>query len=106
MAYIRDVAGAIEVGAITRQQDLEFSTLIETKCPLMHQALKHVGHRQTRNRGTIGGSLCYLDPAAELVTVAAAHDATLTVAGMNGTREISFKDFPAGFLVSVIDEHN
>jgi aerobic carbon-monoxide dehydrogenase medium subunit len=55
----------------------------------MHQALKHVGHRQTRNCGTIGESLCYLDPAAELVIVAAAHDATLTVAGMNGTREMS-----------------
>ena len=35
--------------------------------PIMHEALLQVGHRQTRNRGTIGGSLCHLDPAAELV---------------------------------------
>jgi carbon-monoxide dehydrogenase medium subunit len=103
LAYIKEAAGAIEIGAMTRQRDVEFSELIEAKCPLMHQALKHVGHRQTRNRGTIGGSLCHLDPAAELVTVAAAHDATLTVTGTNGTREISFRDFPAGFLTPAIE---
>ena len=43
--------------------------------------IQHIGHRQTRNRGTIGGSLCHLDPAAELVSVCAAHDATVSVAG-------------------------
>jgi carbon-monoxide dehydrogenase medium subunit len=63
----------------------------------------HIGHRQTRNRGTIGGSLCHLDPAAELVSVCAAHDATVTVAGPNGTREIAFADFPAGYLTPAIE---
>ena len=66
---------------MTRQRDLEFSDLVKAKCPLLHQAIMHIGHRQTRNRGTIGGSLCHLDPAAELVSVCAAHDATVTVAG-------------------------
>ena len=55
-----------------------------------------VGHRQTRNRGTLGGSLCHLDPSAELVSVAAALDATVTVSGPNGAREIAFADFPVG----------
>ena len=63
----------------------------------------HIGHRQTRNRGTIGGSLCHLDPAAELVSVCAAHDATVTVAGPNGTREFAFADFPAGYLTPAIE---
>ncbi len=62
---------------MTRQRDLEFSDLVKAKCPLLHQAIMHIGHRQTRNRGTIGGSLCHLDPAAELVSVCAAHDATV-----------------------------
>ena len=103
LAYIRESSGAIEIGAMTRQRDLEFSDLIKQKCPLMHQALQHVGHRQTRNRGTIGGSLCHLDPSAELVSIASAHDATITVAGPNGVREIAFKDFPAGFLTPAIE---
>jgi carbon-monoxide dehydrogenase medium subunit len=103
LSYIKEAGGALEIGAMTRQRDLEFSDLVKAKCPLMHEAIMHIGHRQTRNRGTIGGSLCHLDPAAELVSVAAAHDATVTVAGPDGTREIAFKDFPAGYLTPAIE---
>jgi carbon-monoxide dehydrogenase medium subunit len=103
MSGIKETGGALEIGAMTRQRDLEFSDLVKAKCPLLHQAIMHIGHRQTRNRGTIGGSLCHLDPAAELVSVAAAHDATVTLAGPNGTREIAFADFPAGYLTPAIE---
>ena len=103
MSGIKESGGALEIGAMTRQRDLEFSDLIEARCPLLHQAIMHIGHRQTRNRGTIGGSLCHLDPAAELVSVCAAHDAMVTVAGPNGTREIAFADFPAGYLTPAIE---
>src|SRR5258708_20698569 len=57
------------IGAMTRQRDIEFSAEIESGCPIMTEGIRHVGHRQTRNRGTIGGSLCHLDPSAELVTI-------------------------------------
>jgi len=103
LSSIKESGGALEIGAMTRQRDLEFSDLIKAKCPLLHQAIMHIGHRQTRNRGTIGGSLCHLDPAAELVSVCAAHDATVMVAGPNGTREIAFADFPAGYLSPAIE---
>jgi carbon-monoxide dehydrogenase medium subunit len=103
LSYIKETGGALEIGAMTRQRDIEYSDPVKTKCPLMHQAIMHIGHRQTRNRGTIGGSLCHLDPAAELVSVAAAHDATVAVAGPNGTREIAFRDFPAGYLTPAIE---
>jgi len=103
MSYIRESGGVLEIGAMTRQRDIEFSDLVKAKCPLLHQAIMHIGHRQTRNRGTIGGSLCHLDPAAELVAVAAAHDATVVVAGPKGQREIAFKDFPAGYLTPAIE---
>jgi carbon-monoxide dehydrogenase medium subunit len=103
MSGIKESGGALEIGAMTRQRDLEFSDLIKAKCPLLHQAIMHIGHRQTRNRGTIGGSLCHLDPAAELVSVCAAQDATVVAAGPDGTREIAFKDFPAGYLTPAIE---
>ena len=70
LSYIRDSNGALEIGAMTRQRELEFSDAVRERCPLMHEAILQVGHRQTRNRGTIGGSLCHLDPAAELVSLA------------------------------------
>ncbi len=103
LAFIRESNGALEIGAMTRQRDLEFSDLIRRVCPLMHDAIIQVGHRQTRNRGTLGGSLCHLDPSAELVSVAAALDATVTVQGPNGAREIKFSDFPAGYLTPSIE---
>jgi carbon-monoxide dehydrogenase medium subunit len=103
LAYIREANGTLEIGAMTRQRDIEFSDLVRTRCPLMHEAIQHVGHRQTRNRGTIGGSLCHLDPSAELVTVAAAMDATVTVQGPNGTRQVEFAAFPVAFMTPAIE---
>jgi aerobic carbon-monoxide dehydrogenase medium subunit len=103
LSYIRANNGALEIGAMTRQRDLEFSEVVARLCPLMHEALRHIGHRQTRNRGTIGGSLCHLDPSAELVSIAAALDATITVQGPNGTREIAFADFPVAYLTPALE---
>ena len=54
---------------MTRQRDLEFSDVVRARWPMLHEAILQVGHRQTRNRGTIGGSLCHLDPSAELVSL-------------------------------------
>src|SRR5438046_432102 len=76
LSYIREAGEALEIGAMTRQRDLDFSDLVKAKCPLMHEAIAHIGHRQTRNHGTIGGSLSHLDTSPELVEAAAAPDAT------------------------------
>ncbi len=106
LSYIRDAkdgGGPIEIGAMTRQRELEFSDLIRTRLPLMQEAIVQIGHRQTRNRGTIGGSLCHLDPAAELVTLGAGFDATVVATGPNGAREIAFKDFPVAYMTPALE---
>ncbi len=102
LAYIRETEGALEIGAMTRQREIEFAEAVRERCPLMHEAILQVGHRQTRNRGTLGGSLCQLDPSAELVTVAAALDATVAVAGPKGTREVPFSEFPKTYMTPAI----
>ncbi|HUC51420.1 MAG TPA: xanthine dehydrogenase family protein subunit M [Xanthobacteraceae bacterium] len=103
LSYINERGDTLEIGAMTRQRDIEFSEVAKKKCPLMHEAISHVGHRQTRNRGTLGGSLCHLDPSAELVSVAAALDAKVSVAGKNGTRSIDFAAFPAAYMTPAIE---
>ena len=103
LSFIRESNGALEIGAMTRQRELEFSDLVRQRCPLMHAAILNVGHRQTRNRGTLGGSLCHLDPSAELVSVAAALDATVTVQGPNGMREIAIDAFPVAYMTPAIE---
>jgi len=103
LSYIRESNGALEIGAMTRQRDIEFSDLVRRRCPLMHEAIVQVGHRQTRNRGTLGGSLCHLDPAAELVSVAAALDAKIAVAGKNGARSVDFAAFPVAYMTPALE---
>ena len=103
LSHIQLGGETLAVGAMTRQCDLEFHDGVRARCPLLHEALLQVGHRQTRNRGTLGGSLCHLDPAAELVTVAAALDAIVEVAGPRGAREIAFAEFPVAFMTPAIE---
>jgi carbon-monoxide dehydrogenase medium subunit len=102
LAYIRETDEALEIGAMTRQRDIEFDSRVRRRCPLIQEAIVHVGHRQTRNRGTLGGSLCQLDPSAELVSVAAALDAVITVRGPMGERDIPFAQFPAGLMTPAL----
>ena len=98
LAYLRCEGDTLQVGAMTRQRDLEFSAEVRSRCPVMIEALDHVGHRQTRNRGTLGGSLCHFDPSAELVNVTALLGGTLHAASRRGGRDIPIADFGAGYL--------
>jgi carbon-monoxide dehydrogenase medium subunit len=102
LSEIREVGDLIEIGAMTRQRDIEFSELVRAKCPMISEAILQVGHRQTRNRGTIGGSLCHLDPAAELVAMAVAFDAVVLIAGPAGRREESIHDFIRGYMTTTL----
>jgi carbon-monoxide dehydrogenase medium subunit len=105
LAGIREEGGTIAIGAMTRQRDIEFSPLVREKLPLLGEAIDWVGHRQTRNRGTIGGSLCHLDPSAEQPTVAMAMDATLTIAGPGGKREVAMRDFAVDLMTTALEEN-
>ena len=92
----------LHIGAMTRQRDLEFSKALTEAAPLFGAAIRHVGHRQTRNRGTIGGSLAHADPAAELPTVCLAYDADIAIMGQNGPRLVRMRDFAVGFMSTAV----
>jgi carbon-monoxide dehydrogenase medium subunit len=103
LAYVRFESERLRVGAMTRQRDLEFSAEVGRRCPILHEALAHVGHRQTRNRGTLGGSLCHLDPSAELVNVTALLGGTLHAASKQGKRDIPMTEFTVGYMTSSLN---
>ena len=65
--------------------------------------MRHVGHLQTRSRGTLGGSLCHLDPSAELPAVMTALDATLTLAGPRGAREVPVAEWALGYMTPNVE---
>jgi carbon-monoxide dehydrogenase medium subunit len=95
---MEETPNGLRIGAMVTQRALEKSELVARVCPLLAEAVTHVGHQQTRNRGTLGGSLCHLDPGAELPVAAAALDAVMHVVGPAGARDIAFADFPLDYL--------
>lgn len=103
LSYIQCGSDVARFGAMTRQRELEFSTDLRRVLPIVHEALMHVGHRQTRNRGTFGGSLCHLDPSAELLNMTVLHEGTLTAARSGGTREIAAQDWVDGIMTNALE---
>ncbi len=103
LAGITVADGVMRIGAMTRQRDIEFSKDVGEYAPLLQAALRNVGHRQTRNRGTIGGSLVHADPAAEMPAVCAAMDAVVEITGKEGTRRVKFSAFATGFMSTVVE---
>lgn len=93
---IEEVEGRIRIGAMVRQSALLRSPLLRRHLPVLVEAAALVGHIATRNRGTLGGSLCQLDPWAELPLVAALLGAELELAALPGTRRLPFRDFARG----------
>jgi len=93
LAFIERRGDAVVIGALTRHREIEQSPLIAATLPAMSLAMHHVAHLAVRNRGTIGGSLCHADPAAELPMLAVFYDATVVAYGPAGRRRIAAEDF-------------
>jgi len=93
VAVEKDLA---RTGAGTRQCVLERDQALAARVPLLRQALAWVGHVQTRNRGTVGGSLAHADPCAELPLVARVLEARMLLRSAKGTRTLEAEKFFAG----------
>lgn len=81
--------GTIEIGAMTRQADLERSEQIAAGAPLVAAALRHLAFPAVRSRGTIGGSIAHADPAAELPAVLLALGGEIVAKSSSGSRTIA-----------------
>ncbi len=92
----------IRLGALTRHADLLASDRIRQALPLLPRAAALIGHAAIRNRGTLGGSLAFADPAAELPACAVALDATILVGGAGGQREVRADDFFTGLMETAL----
>tara|TARA_R110000868_G_scaffold1895_5_gene14986 strand:+ start:1721 stop:2596 length:876 start_codon:yes stop_codon:yes gene_type:complete len=97
-------SGRVTLGAMTRQRTVLEDAALATCCPILREALGFVGHVQTRNRGTLGGSLAHLDPAAELPGMAALLEAEITLTSQDGTRRVAMADYPLGYMTPDINE--
>ena len=95
--------GGITIGAMTRQRQIERSSEVAARFPVISAAIPHIAHFQIRNRGTIGGSLAHSDPAAEIPALCLALDAEVTAASGSGERTIAASDFSLGLLTTSLE---
>ncbi len=95
----------VTTGAGVRQRTLEDTPVLDASLPLMRKALRWVGHAQTRNRGTVGGSLVHADPSAELPLAALVLGATMRIQSQGeGERSVNAQDFFLGPMFTAVSE--
>jgi aerobic carbon-monoxide dehydrogenase medium subunit len=100
LKFVALEADAARTGACTRQVVLERDDALAAKVPLLRMALACVGHVQTRNRGTVGGSLAHADPSAELPLVAVVLGARVRLGSAAGSRDLEAREFFTGAMSS------
>jgi carbon-monoxide dehydrogenase medium subunit len=108
LTRIEERDGRLHIGAMARQRDIELSPLVMKRAPLIREAYQLVSHKQIRNRGTLGGSLCQLDPSSEQPCFTAALDGVLTIAryedGAVTTRELPMSDWALMYMTPALEE--
>jgi len=102
MNYIREENGHIAIGALTTHAEIESSTLLRAKCPLLAETAAVIGDAQVRNRGTLGGSFAHADPAADYPAAALALDVEIVAASTAGTRTIPVAEFFVDMLTTTL----
>lgn len=90
---IRVAAGAIRVGAMVRHRSLELDEAANLANPLIREAMAHVAHVPIRHRGTVVGSLCHADAAAEMPLLLLLTDGSVVARSPRGERVIAARDF-------------
>ena len=98
--------GQIEIGALVRHAQAERSSEIARHAPLIAAAMPHIGHPAIRNRGTIGGSIAFADPAAELPACVLALGGELDLTGPAGRRTVPADDFFKGLFETALGPHD
>lgn len=106
---IADLKGVCEdgdtvvIGSMTTENEIIASEILRQKCPLLPDAARLIADPQVRNRGTIGGDIAHGDPGNDHPALMLALNATFTLAGPNGTREVAADDFFLGTFFTALE---
>ena len=104
LAYVEAIGDVVKIGALSRHHTLETSPVLKAHLPVLTAAMQHVANLAVRNRGTVGGSLCHADPAAELPMMAVLLDATIATRSPRDRRVVEACDFFTGSLTTDLAE--
>jgi len=104
LAYIRaESDGGVAIGAMTRDSDVEHSTLVAERFPMVVECMPFIAHPQIRNRGTFGGAIAHADPTAQLPAVCLALKARYLARRKDSERWIESDEFFLGPFTSSLE---
>jgi aerobic carbon-monoxide dehydrogenase medium subunit len=103
LCYIREQEDAVAVGTLTTHAQIERSDLLRMRLGVLPVCAALIGDQQVRNRGTIGGSIAYADPASDMPAVVLALKGEMVVQGPNGQRIIKADDFFTGPFATALE---
>ncbi|CAJ95541.1 Aldehyde, CO, or xanthine dehydrogenase, FAD-binding subunit [Cupriavidus necator] len=97
-----DAREGLRIGALTLHAEVARSPLVQAHYPMLASMASRVANPQVRNQGTIGGNLCYADPATDPPGCLMALGARIVVSGRGGEREIDIEDFLVDYYVTAL----
>lgn len=100
LQQVKSEGEALRIGATARQADVLADATVAKHVPLLALALPHVGHYQTRSRGTVGGSLAHADPSSEIPLCLVTLGGKVELTSRRATRVVAAQDFFAGILTT------
>lgn len=102
LAGIREESGVLVIGAMTTHWQMESSSVLRARCPVLAETAALIGDPQVRNLGTIGGSLAHADPAADQPATMIAVGAELVCQGAKGRRTVAADDWFQGLMTTAL----
>lgn len=96
LAYVRESDGALAIGALAREADLEESALVQTRFPILVDTTRAIADPVVRNLATVCGNLAHADPANDHPSTMLALGAQVVASGPRGERRIPVTEFFAG----------
>ncbi len=102
---IRENGGTVVIGAMTSENELINSPVVQSKLPLLAEAAKLIADPQVRNRGTIGGDIAHGDPGNDHPALSIAIEASFVLEGPNGRRTVAADGFFLGTYMTLLEEN-
>ena len=94
----------LRIGAMATYAQLMSSSEVDVSRPVLAEVAAQIADVQVRNRGTIGGNVCSNDPTNHLPPLLVALDATMTIRGAGGERDVPAADFFLGVYMTAVGE--
>ncbi|MBT2304170.1 xanthine dehydrogenase family protein subunit M [Variovorax paradoxus] len=98
-----DPRQGLRIGALVKHAELARSEVVRRYCPMLAAMAAQVANPQVRNQGTLGGNLCYADPATDPPGCLMAHGAQLVLGSARGERVLSIEEFLVDYYVTALE---